>query len=177
MLLTKQQKWHFLSMSTHFFYRYFRYFRWFEFSSCLKSHVIWIFLSKDLINCVGYLLEVFAIRYMMNYFLLLHIFQTTSVNARWEQPWLIQPQSFSKTSLRLAVFACYDLVVKRIVFKTNLLFWIFLVVVYGFIYSHEREKIQDTKYQAFYQRGKCKTFKGVNVVVYWWWMQGNGAWK
>jgi len=38
--------------------------------------------STDLINCVGYLLEVFAIRYVMNCFLLLHIFQTTSVNAR-----------------------------------------------------------------------------------------------
>jgi len=32
----------------------------------------------------------------MKYFLLLHIFQTTSVNARSEEPWLIQPQSFSK---------------------------------------------------------------------------------
>jgi len=33
---------------------------------------------------------------MMNYFLLFHIFKTTSVNARWGQPWLIQPQSFPK---------------------------------------------------------------------------------
>jgi len=40
--------------------------------------------------------EMFATRYMMNYFLLLHIFQTTSVNGRWGQPWLIQPQSFPK---------------------------------------------------------------------------------
>jgi len=32
----------------------------------------------------------------MNYLLLLHIFQTTSVNARWGQFWLIQQQSFSK---------------------------------------------------------------------------------
>jgi len=32
----------------------------------------------------------------MNYILLLHIFQTTSVNARWGQPWLIEPQSFPK---------------------------------------------------------------------------------
>jgi len=32
----------------------------------------------------------------MNYFLLLQIFQTTSGNARWGQPWLIQPQSFPK---------------------------------------------------------------------------------
>jgi len=35
-----------------------------------------------------------------------------------------------------------------------------LVVVYGFISSYEREQIQDTKYQAFYQWGKCETFKG-----------------
>jgi len=33
---------------------------------------------------------------MMIYFLLLHIFQTTGVNARWGQSWLIQPQSFPK---------------------------------------------------------------------------------
>jgi len=32
----------------------------------------------------------------MNYLLLLHIYQTTSVNARWRQLWLIQPQSFPK---------------------------------------------------------------------------------
>ena len=32
-------------------------------------------------------------------------------------------------------------------------------------------------YQAFYQWGKCETSKGLNVVVYWWWMQRNGAWK
>jgi len=44
-------------------------------------------------SCVGYLLEMFVIRYMMNYFLLLHIFQTTSVKARSGQPWLIHPQS------------------------------------------------------------------------------------
>ena len=38
----------------------------------------------------------FAIWYIRNYFLLLHIFQTTSVNEKWGQPWLIQPQSFPK---------------------------------------------------------------------------------
>jgi len=37
--------------------------------------------------------------------------------------------------------------------------------------------MQDTNYQAFSQRGKCETFKGVNVVVYWWWIQRNGARK
>ena len=40
--------------------------------------------------------EMFAMMYMMIYFLHLHIFQTTSVNARWGQPLLIQPQSFPK---------------------------------------------------------------------------------
>ena len=66
----------------------------------------------------------------------------------------------SKTGLRLNVFVCYVLVVKKIIFETNLLFWIFLVVVYGFIYSHEREQIQDTKYQALYQRDSVKLSKG-----------------
>jgi len=46
----------------------------------------------------------FAIRYMMNYFLLLHVFQTTSVNARWGRPWLIQPQSFPKCLSRLVEY-------------------------------------------------------------------------
>jgi len=34
----------------------------------------------------------------------------------------------SKTSLRLDVFVCYVLVVKRMKFKTNLVFWIFLLL-------------------------------------------------
>jgi len=44
----------------------------------------------------------------------------------------------------------------------------FLVVVYGFMYSHRHkfEQIPDTNYQAFYQGEKCETFKGVNFVVY-----------
>jgi len=42
---------------------------------------------------------------MINYLLLLHIFQTTSVNARWGQPWLIQPQSFRKQVL-LFMISC-----------------------------------------------------------------------
>ena len=35
------------------------------------------------------------------------------------------------------------------------------------MYSHKdmNEQIQDTNYQAFYQRRKCETFKGVNFVV------------
>ena len=54
-------------------------------------------------------------------------------------------KAFQNLSLRLDVLVCYVLVVKRILFKTHFLFWIFLVVVYGFIYSHEREQIQGTK--------------------------------
>jgi len=40
------------------------------------------FPSTDLINCVGYLLEMFAMRYKRKHLLLLHIFQTASVNGR-----------------------------------------------------------------------------------------------
>ena len=102
---------------------------------------------------------------MMNYFLLLHIFQTTRVNARWGQPWLNQPQSFSKTSLRLAVFVCYVLVESS---------WLLFMV--SFIPMNVNKfRIPNTKH--FIKGGNCETFKGVNVVVYWWWMQGNGAWK
>jgi len=39
------------------------------------------------------MLEMFVLRYMMNYFVLLDIFHTTSVKASSRQPWLIQPQS------------------------------------------------------------------------------------
>jgi len=73
---------------------------------------------------------------------------------------LTHPASkLSKTRPRLDVFVRHVLVVKRITFKTNLVFWILLVVVYDFIYSHEREQIQDTKYQAYYQRGKVWNFQ------------------
>jgi len=36
-------------------------------------------------------------------------------------------------------------------------------------------RIPTTKY--FFKGGSCETFKGVNFVVYWWWMQRNGARK
>jgi len=32
--------------------------------------------------------------------------------------------------------------------------------------KYECEQIQDNSFQAFFQRGKCETFKGVNFVVY-----------
>jgi len=34
-------------------------------------------------------------------------------------------------------------------------------------------KIPITK--QFFKGGRCETFKGVNLVVYWWRMQRNGA--
>jgi len=52
-----------------------------------------------------------------------------------------------------------------------------LVVVYGFIYSYEREQIQDTNYQAFYQRGKRCSVLMVNAgkwavkIKMWRWCQ------
>jgi len=57
----------------------------------------------------------------------------------------------SKKSLRLDAFACYVLVVKRMKFKTNLVFQIFLVVVYRFMDSHKdmntkKFKIPTTKH-------------------------------
>jgi len=51
---------------------------------------------------------------------------------------LTHPASkLSKTSLRLDAFVCYVLAVKRMKFKTNLVFQIFLVVSYCFIDSHK----------------------------------------
>ena len=46
---------------------------------------------------------------------------------------------------------------------------------HGFLQRHECEQIQDTNYQVFFKGGRCETFKGVNFVVYWWWMQINGV--
>ena len=54
---------------------------------------------------------------MLDHFLLLHIFQTTSVNVRWGQHLTHPASKLSKTSLRLDVFVCYVLVMKRMKFK------------------------------------------------------------
>jgi len=55
-----------------------------------------------------------------------------------------------------------------------------LVVVYGFMYSHQdmnvnKFRIPTTKH--LFKGEKCETFKGVRFVVYWWWMRRNGARK
>jgi len=75
----------------------------------------------------------------------------------------------SKKSIRLDAFVCYVLAVKRMKFKTNLVFQIFLVVFYSFMYSHKDmnvNKFRTLNYQALFQRARCETFKGVNFVVY-----------
>jgi len=54
-------------------------------------------------------------------------------------------------------------------FKTNLIFQIFLFVVYGFMDSHKDmnvNKFRITTTQHFFKGGKCETFKRVNFVVY-----------
>ena len=75
----------------------------------------------------------------------------------------------SKTRIRLHAFVCYALAVKRMKFKTNLVFLIFLVVVNSFKDSHKdmnvnKFRIPTTKH--FIKEGKCETFQGVNVVLY-----------
>jgi len=75
---------------------------------------------------------------------------------------LTHPASkLSKTSLRLDAFVCYILVIKRMKFKTHLVFEI-LVVAYGFMDSHKdmTEQTEHTNYQAFFHRGKCKFSMG-----------------
>jgi len=109
----------------------------------------------------------FALRYMLDYFLLLHIFHTTSVNAIWGQHFTHPASKLSKTSLRLDAFVCYVLVMKRMKLKKNLVFWFFVVVVYSSMYSHKhmnvnKFRIPTTKH--FLKGGKCETFKGVNFV-------------
>jgi len=102
----------------------------------------------------------------MNYFLLLHIFQTTSVNARAA---LTHPASkFSKTSPRLDAFECSVLAVKDEIQK-NLAFKIFLIVFYSFMDSHKdmnvnKFRIPTTKH--FCKGGRCETFKDANFAVY-----------
>ena len=165
----------------------------------------------------------FAIRNMRKCSLLLHIFQRNSVNARWEQPWLIQPQSFPKQvsgwicfffrwnisvicltivlkltvtvffnlyiqtlwpkwlnmfrsfqrrfgvwpqTTELNAFVCYVLVIKRMKLKTNLVFQIFLFVVYSFMDSYKDMNVNKFRIpttQNFFKGGKCEAFKGVNL--------------
>ena len=75
----------------------------------------------------------------------------------------------AKTSLKLNAFVCNVFAVKRMKFKTTLVFWIFLVVVFSFMDSHRdmnvnKFRIPTTKH--FFKWGKCETFKRVNCVVY-----------
>jgi len=65
-------------------------------------------------------------------------------------------------------------------FETNLVFYIFLVDVYGFVDSHKdmninKFRIPTTKH--FIKWVKCETLKVLNFVIYWWWMQRRRARK
>jgi len=53
--------------------------------------------------------------------------------------------------------------------KTIFMFYIYLVVVYGLMYSHEDMNVNKLRIATtthFIKGGKCETFKGVNFVVY-----------
>jgi len=74
----------------------------------------------------------------------------------------------SETSIRLHAFVCYVLAVKRMKFKTNLVFQIFLVVFYSFMHSNKNMNVNKFRIPTtknFFEGGRCETFKGVNFVV------------
>jgi len=55
-----------------------------------------------------------------------------------------------------------------------------LVVVYGLMDSHKDMNVNEFRIPTtkhFFKGGKCETFRGVNFVVYCWWMQRNGEQK
>jgi len=63
-------------------------------------------------------------------------------------------------------------------FKGNLEFSIFLVVFYSFMDSHKDTNVNKFRIPTakhVFKGGRCESFKGVNFVVYWWWMRRNRA--
>jgi len=67
----------------------------------------------------------------MNYFLLLHIFSKQLVSMQDEGSLDSSSLKAFQNNLRLDVFVCYVLVVKRTIFKTNLCFessWLLFMV-------------------------------------------------
>jgi len=77
---------------------------------------------------------------------------------------LTHPASkLSKTSLRLVVFVFCVLVINRMKFKTNLVFEIVLVVVYGCMYSHKDMNVNKFRIPTpniFIKEGSMKLSKG-----------------
>ena len=72
-------------------------------------------------------------------------------------------KAFQNKSLRLDAFVCYVLAVKKMKFKTNLVFWIFMVVVYISMNSHKDKivtkfRIPTTKH--FLKEGSVKLSNG-----------------
>ena len=113
--------------------------------------------NKSLIGC--FCMQCFAVDWMLLYAMFLQML-------------------FYAMFLQMLLFAMFFL--QKTKFKTNSVFWIFLVVVFSFMDSHKdmnvnKFRIPTTKH--FFKWGKCETLKGVNCVVYWWWVQRKGAWK
>jgi len=54
-----------------------------------------------------------------------------------------------------------------------------VVVSYGLMDSHKDKNVSKfrtpTSLPSIFQRGKVGNFQRGNFVVYWWWMQRNGA--
>jgi len=102
---------------------------------------------------------------MMNYLLLLHIFQTTNVNAR--------RGSFDSSSLKpfhnkcqvgyFCMYSTFLSVVKRMKLKANLMFWICLIVASGFM-----ESLEDMAMNRFTKPSISGKMHATSFLVYWW---------
>jgi len=63
-------------------------------------------------------------------------------------------------------------------FKTNLVFkssWLFFILSWiptkTWMWTNSGNQLPS----IFFKGGRCETSKGVNFIVYWWWMQRNGC--
>jgi len=133
------------------------------------------FLNTGLINCLGYLLKQKCLHKVVWWIIsyIWHICQTTNVNARWGQSWLIQPQSFPEQVSGWMLCSCS--LKEEIQSKFSVLNRLG-VIAYGFTDSHKDmivNKFRTPTTKHFFQWGKCETFEGGIFVVYWWWMQRN----
>jgi len=92
--------------------------------------------------------------YVMNLLLVLRIFQSIRISARWRQLWIMQPQSFSKQdSGWVLLYARHVLnVVKKMKFEINLVFWICFIVACSFIESFKDMAVNKFKKPCLFQR-------------------------
>ena len=111
---------------------------------------------------------------------LLFNFPETSVNARWGQPWLIQPQNLPKQVSNWMLLYAMFLQLKGWNLKQ---IWCFQSSWLLFLVSWIPTKTwmwTNSGYQLpslFSNEESVKLSKGVNCVVYWWWMQRKRARK